>query len=112
MFLTKVKATLIEMIWNDSKNKNLKFLKEILDNLAKEIDVNFWTINRKCRDNIHYGFYNEIEEDEYKILERNQDIYLSYIIQQFDGRISYVFDDKYNRNIEMANFLYKVFNNN
>ena len=112
IFLIKAKATLIELIWNDSKSSNLHFLNEILNNLPKELHSNFFIINRKCRDNIHYGFYNSIGEDEYIFLKRNQNIYINYIIEELSKKIIYVFDKKYNREIKIANFLYKFFNKN
>lgn len=108
IFFIKVKATIIEIIWNDSMNDKLEFLNNILNNLPSEIDSNFFHINRKCRDNIHYGFYNEITNDDYLMLEKNQDIYISYIIGEFDKKIMYVFDKKYERNIKIANFIYKI----
>lgn len=55
-FLTKVKATIIELMWNDRKNNNIPFLENILEKLPKEIKDDSYRLNRKCRDNIHYGF--------------------------------------------------------
>ena len=44
------------MLWNDNKNNNLPFLNNILMNMPKEVNDSFYIINRKCRNNIHYGF--------------------------------------------------------
>lgn len=111
IFLTKVKATLIEIIWNDNKNNDIPFLKNALNNLPKELDTNFFIINRKCRDNIHYGFYNNIKKDDYILLKKNQDIYIKYIIEELNKKITYIFDKKYDRDIKIANFLYKFSSN-
>ena len=110
VFFIKIKATLIEMIWNDSKSNNIPFLEEMLNNLPSELDTQFFIINRKCRDNIHYGFYNSIKNNEYELLEKNQNIYINYIINELNKKIVYVFDRRYNINIKIANFLYKFFN--
>ncbi len=109
-FLIKIKATLIEMIWNDNQNNNIPFLKKIVNQLPKELDTDFFIINRKCRDNIHYGFYNSIKKDEYELLEKNQDIYINYIVGELNKTVVYVFDKKYNLSIKIANFLYRIFN--
>lgn len=107
IFLIKVKATLIQMLWNDSQQNNLPFLNKILNNLPKELDDNFFTINRKCRDNIHYGFFNNIKKEDYKLLQKNQDIYLKYVIKEFNNNITYDFGNKYKEDIKIANILYK-----
>ena len=110
IFLIKVKATLIEMIWNDNKNNNIPFLTKILNNLPQELDEEFFNLNRKCRDNIHYGFYNNLKEEEYGVLEKDQDIYLNYIIKEFDNTITYKFGIKYKIALKIAKFLYWITN--
>ena len=95
------------MLWNDSQQNNLPFLNKILNNLPKELDDNFFTINRKCRDNIHYGFFNNIKKEDYKLLQKNQDIYLNYVIKEFKNNITYDFGNKYKEDIKIANILYK-----
>lgn len=110
IFLIKIKATLINMLWNDRQKNNIPFLNEILNNLPNELNENFFIINRKCRDNIHYGFYNNLKTDDYVFLEKNQNIYINYIIEELNKRITYTFDKKYDINIQIANFLYKIFN--
>lgn len=108
LFLIKIKATLIEMLWNDKKSNNIPFLNELFDNLPHELNANFFIINRKCRDNIHYGFYNNITEVEYEILEKEQDIYMDYVLKEFENKIVYIFDKKYEIEVKIANFLYKI----
>lgn len=105
-FIMKVKATIIETIWNDKKCNNIPFLNNILENLPKEIPDNFYAINRKCRDNIHYGFYNILSEDENKILNDNQDVYLSYVVNEMEKRVSYKFSFGYKIALMLAKLQY------
>lgn len=105
-FMMKVKATIIEIIWNDKKCNNIPFLNNILENLPKEIPDNFYAINRKCRDNIHYGFYNILNEDENKILNDNQDLYLSYVVNEMEKKVSFKFSFGYKIALMLAKLQY------
>lgn len=105
-FLTKTKAVIIELIWNDSKNPKLTFLKEIFANIPSEISNEFYKINRKCRDNIHYGFFNELNGEELELLHQTQDIYLTWFINQLENKISYKFGIEYKISILLANLKY------
>lgn len=71
------------MLWNDNKNNNLPFLNNILMNMPKEVNDSFYIINRKCRNNIHYGFYNEVSREELINLKIMQEIYLNYVVKEF-----------------------------
>ena len=71
------------MLWNDNKNNNLPFLNNILMNMPKEVNDSFYIINRKCRNNIHYGFYNEVSMEELINLKIMQEIYLNYVVIEF-----------------------------
>lgn len=101
-FLLKVKASLIELLWNDKNNNNIPFLNEILNNYPDEINDEFFPINRKCRDNIHYGFYNELTDDEINILKKYQDIYLRYIINKFEKKLTINFGIGYRIGLMLA----------
>lgn len=107
-FILKVKASLIEMLWNDKCNNNerVPFLKKVLDDYPKQIPEIFFSINRKCRDNIHYGFYNEITEDEIKILYQYQDIYLNYIIKEIEKYLIINFNLEYKISLDLAKLQY------
>ena len=72
------------MLWNDNKNNNLPFLNNILMNMPKEVNDSFYIINRKCRNNIHYGFYNEVSMEELINLKIMQEIYLNYVVKEFN----------------------------
>ena len=91
-FLIKAKATIIELIWNDNNNNNniiiIPVLKDIMEKISYEMDENFYKLNRKCRDNIHYGFHNKISNEEYKKLKKMQDIYLNCVADEFDKKLN------------------------
>lgn len=101
-FILKVKATLIEILWNDRIKNNIPFLNKVLENYPREICEEFFSINRKCRDNIHYGFYNELKDSEIMILNKYQDIYLNYVIKEFEKKLTIKFDLNYKINLAIA----------
>ena len=107
-YLLKIKSTIIEMIWNDyNQNKvKLSFLKGILDNYPKEINDEFFRVNRKCRDNIHYGFYNELSKNDVDILNNYQNKYIEYIIKTFEKEIDYNFGIFYKLGLTLAKIQY------
>lgn len=107
-FLLKVKATLIDLLWNDKKNNKdvLPFLERVLNNYPKEICDNFFSINRKCRDNIHYGFYNVLTDNEITILKKYQDVYLNYVISEFEKELNIKFGIGYKIGLGLAKIQY------
>lgn len=105
-FLIKVKAELIELLWNDKCNNDIPFLDKIIDNYPKEINSEFFSINRKCRDNIHYGFYNELVNEELNILNKYQDLYLEYVIKKFEEQLKIKFGIGYQIGLALAKIQY------
>lgn len=105
-FLLKVKAALIEILWNDKNKNNLPFLNIILENYPKEICDEFFPINRKCRDNLHYGFYNKLTNEEIDILNQNQDKYLDYVIKEFEKQLTIKFGVGYKIGLALAKIQY------
>lgn len=105
-FILKIKATIIEMLWNDKNQNEIPFLNNALNNLKSKIDSKFFSVNRKCRNNIHYGFYHKLYKNDYDILNKYQDIYLDYIISEFEKNINYNFDFKYNVQLFLAKILF------
>ena len=105
-FLLKVKATLIEILWNDKIKNNLPFLNKIIDNKPNEISNDFFPINRKCRDNIHYGFYNELTNNEINILNKYQDMYINYVIYEFEKQLIVKFGIGYRIGLALAKIQY------
>lgn len=105
-FLIKVKAELIELLWNDNCQNNIPFLKKIIENYPGEITNAFFPINRKCRDNIHYGFYNELTSTELNILNKYQDVYLNYVIKEFEKELKIKFGVGYIIGLALAKLQY------
>lgn len=105
-FLIKVKAELIELLWNDNCQNNIPFLKKIIENYPCEIINAFFPINRKCRDNIHYGFYNELTSTELNILNKYQDVYLKYVIKEFEKELKIKFGVGYKIGLALAKLQY------
>ena len=105
-FLIKVKAELIELLWNDKCHNNIPFLDKIIENYPKEISEEFFPINRKCRDNLHYGFYNELTEKELNILNEYQDLYLNYVIVEFEKNLKIKFGASYKIGLALAKIQY------
>jgi len=105
-FLLKVKAALIEMLWNDKKQNNIPFLNLILENYPKEICEEFFPINRKCRDNLHYGFHNELTNEEIGVLNQNQDKYLDYVIKKLEEQLTIKFGVGYKIGLALAKIQY------
>lgn len=80
--LRKSKAVIIEMLGKD--REKVSVLKDIIDNFPYELDKNFFILNRNCRNNLHYGFYNELSKKEIEVLDNQQDIYLNYVISEME----------------------------
>jgi hypothetical protein len=105
-FVNKIKASIIEMIWNDKKGNKLKFLDSFFEKERNEIPNIFYSINRKCRNNIHYGFYNSLTTEEYDILNKYQDLYILSLIDEMEKNIKYNFGFKYVFDLGLAKLNY------
>ena len=86
-FIMKIKAIVIETIGHDRKSCNYTILNRLLEINEKTIDNNFFKINRKIRNNIHYNRIQKIEEEELKIAKQYQDVYFENLIKIFDDNI-------------------------
>lgn len=106
-FFIKIKSIIIELFWNDNK-KHLSILDKIFELNNIEIDKKFYTLNRKIRDNIHYNWIANIEEETYQFVSIYQDIYLKNVIKVFDEYIVIKFDDIYERDYEFAKLIYEL----
>lgn len=107
IFITKCKAILIEMFWNDFKsNKSLNIL-EIISNKNKIIiPENFYSINRKCRNNLHYSDYHNLSKEDRNILSEFQEKYLNNVIDTFNENITLKFGIFYNLGLSLAKLEY------
>lgn len=88
--LRKSKATIIEILGKE--REKVPVLKKIIDSNPYELNESFFRLNRRCRNNLHYGFYNELSEEEIDILDKQQDIYLNYVIEELEKHIKLKFD--------------------
>ena len=106
-FITKAKAIIIEMIWNDKKVSNSNsIIDKIFEKNKRDINDNFYSINRKCRNNLHYSDYHYLSEKDNTILDKYQDLYLNNVLETFDSYIFVKFDIFYNISLSMAKLEY------
>ena len=105
-FFMKIKAIVIEIIGNDRNNCNYEIINKLLSINNDTIDNKFFKINRKVKDNIHYGKTNEITEKEIKIVNEYQDIYLKNVIDIFDNNINIKFNLGYKFALAIAKLEY------
>lgn len=68
--------------------------------------TNFFRLIEKCRDNIHYGFYNELTNEELNILNSYQDVYLNYVINKFEKYLKIKFGVGYKIGLTLAKIQY------
>lgn len=102
-FITKCKAILIEMFYNDSKNnKNITILNEVFSLNQNSIPSEFYSKNRSVRDNLHYGDYHYLSEKEWTLVKKYQDVYLKNVLDVFDKNISYNFGFAYKFGLWLA----------
>ncbi len=103
VFLTKCKAVLIEMVYNDWKNnKSITVLGEVYKQNQGVIPTEFYSLNRKIRNNIHYSDYHYLTDDEFKLIQKYQNIYLKNIIDIFDSNFTYKFGFSYHIGLAIA----------
>ncbi|HCJ31905.1 MAG TPA: hypothetical protein DHV70_03350 [Firmicutes bacterium] len=106
-FITKTKAIIIEMIWNDKKvSKSNSVIDSIFEKNKKDIRNDFYSINRKCRNNLHYSDYHYLSKKEVTILNEYQNIYLNNVIETFNYYISLKFGIFYNIGLYLAKLEY------
>lgn len=106
-FITKAKAIIIEMIWNDKKvSKSNSIIDKIYEKNKRDINDNFYSINRKCRNNLHYSDYHYLSKKDITILYKYQDLYLNNVLETFDSYIFLKFGIFYNIGLSLAKLEY------
>lgn len=106
-FITKAKAIIIEMIWNDKKvSKSNSIIDKIFEKNKRDINDDFYSINRKCRNNLHYSDYHYLSKKDITILDKYQDLYLNNILEIFDSCIFLKFGIFYNIDLSLAKLQY------
>lgn len=79
-FFRKYKALIIEIIGEELKNMDTVFSNDIKSSLDTHItNEKFWTLNRALRNNLHYVKTQLLTQDELKVVDQYQLIYLSII---------------------------------
>lgn len=106
-FWTKIKAIIIEGFWDDNKKKKIMVVQNIFKENELKVDKNFYSLNRKIRDNIHYNHIDTLSDEELTFLKEQQKIYLENVLNEFDKNLYIVFDKEYKRDYAIAKFLYK-----
>lgn len=102
----KLKAIIIELLFQDIKNLDTPMIQEINNVIEQHIsDKNFFSINRKMRNNIHYGKTQVMSKLEYEMLERYQNFYLETILNVFKSKIFINFGIRYKLCLWIAKFL-------
>lgn len=106
-FLMKCKAIIIELFWNDKKANGL--ITNLMDKLFENnkcIPDNFYSINRKCRNNLHYSDYHYLSKNDIKLLDKYQKIYLNNVSELFNKNINLKFGFFYNLAFNIAKLEY------
>lgn len=106
-FIMKAKAIIIEMIWNDKKvSISNSIIDKIFEKNKRDINDNFYSINRKCRNNLHYSDYHFLSKKDITILDKYQDLYLNNVLETFDSYIFLKFGIFYNIGLSLAKLEY------
>ncbi len=103
IFITKCKAIVLEMLWNDKKqNKSISILNEVFAKNKTTMPDEFYAINRRIRDNIHYQKYHYITSEEYELVRKYQDVYFENIIETFEKHLNLKFGISYEIGLSLA----------
>ena len=102
-FFRKYKALIIEIIGEELKNMDTVFSNNIKSSLDAHItNKKFWTLNRTLRNNLHYVKTQSLTQDELKVVDQYQPIYLSIINTHILKELNIKVDKEC---ITMTNFL-------
>ncbi len=78
LFLDKYRALIITILGDELRQLNTPFANQIKTKLSNVItETNFFSLNRKLRNNLHYNTTNMLTESEKSTVRQNQMIYLS-----------------------------------
>ena len=102
-FIVKCKASLLEMFYTDSKNNgSISVLKEIFALNETCIPSNFYALNRSIRDNLHYGDYHYLTDEEWLLTKKHQDVYIENVVNVFDSKLYLNFGMRYKLGLALA----------
>ena len=100
-FLTKYKASVICTVGEEIQALTSVFGEKIKKEIEKEIDKQFFPLNRKIRDNLHYAFTDNLTVEENCLVEKYQNIYIEIICKLFFDCLYIEIDDETKK---MTNF--------
>lgn len=84
LFFQKYRALIITILGDELRQLNTPFANLIKTEIASIItDANFFSLNRKLRNNLHYETTNLLLESELNIIQQNQMLYLSVFEKRF-----------------------------
>lgn len=93
-YLRKFKAIVIDVVGHDLMNIKTKSSKDILSIINDLIPQNFFPINRKVRDNLHYKHIAKLTDEENDLLDKCQKIYLDVVSDFFSKIININIDEE------------------
>lgn len=106
MFLKKYKAIIICLIGDELKSLESELGVAIKNDIEMKIpEKSFWRINRKLRNNIHYSEVIIMSDDEMKIVDRCQNVYINIIKEHMCEKL-YIDTDK--ECLTMTGFLKEI----
>ena len=95
LFFRKQKALIIDIFYNEIKDLDTEFSLLLKDSIDTSItEKKFFSLNRKVRNNIHYGEYKHLTESELKIVELYQEVILKTIKDEMDKQLYIYIDDE------------------
>ena len=101
-YITKTKAIVIGILGEDRKASSLSEFFGIIQEINQHLPEDFYQINRRSRNNLHYEKHNELTETDRQTLQKYQDIYLNNVLAIFDKNLFYKFDCKYEFDLKLA----------
>ncbi len=93
-FFRKYRSLIIEIVGKELQLMNTPFSQKIENDFSKAIAPNFFPLNRKLRNNLHYGSISGFTEDEMLFLDQNQSIYLNILMKHIRSNIVIDIDDE------------------
>lgn len=94
--LMKLKAMLIGQFGDNIKDLNTTLVEKIKIEISQTIhEKDAFKINRKLRDNIHYGRIDAISDEEWEVIEVFQKKYFDIVLKEFNVCIHYKFGKVY-----------------
>ena len=79
---------------------------KIFEKNKRDINDSFYSVNRKCRNNLHYSDHHFLSKKDITILDKYQDLYLNNALETFDSYIFLKFGIFYNIGLFLAKLEY------